>query len=145
MSMADVEPRSDTMPLRDLERTGDEVARAADGTWTLVGSVCGSCGDRCFPQRLICSSCASHDLRPLVLAGRGSLYSYTTVHVSSARPTPYTLGYVDLREGPRLLTLVEPHDAPLRIDQPVRLVVHADGTWSFTPEDTIEDGRRGGT
>jgi uncharacterized OB-fold protein len=63
---------------------------------------------------------------------RGTLYSYSTVHVSSSRPTPYTIGYVDFENGVRVLAQVEAGATPLACDQPVEL--RADGhRWFVVP------------
>ncbi|MGH3246996.1 MAG: OB-fold domain-containing protein [Trebonia sp.] len=56
--------------------------------------------------------------------------SWATVHVSSSRPVPYTLGYVDLPRELRVLALIGGDPAGLRIGQPVELLV-GDGGWTF--------------
>ena len=52
----------------------------------------------------------------------GRLYSWSTVHVSASRPVPYTLGYVDLDDGRRVLAQLDGEAGELRMDGPVRLV-----------------------
>lgn len=59
-------------------------------------------------------------VRPACATGR--LYSWSTVHVSASRPVPYTLGYVDLDDGLRVLALLDGDAAELRMDGPVQLV-----------------------
>jgi uncharacterized protein len=62
----------------------------------------------------------------------GRLYSWSTVHVSASRPVPYTLGYVDLEDGLRVLALLDGDTSELRMDGPVRLVTRH-GELTFAP------------
>lgn len=62
----------------------------------------------------------------------GRLYSWSTVHVSASRPVPYTLGYVDLDDGLRVLATLAGDIAELRVDGPVRLVAGR-GELTFAP------------
>ena len=62
----------------------------------------------------------------------GLLYSHSTVHVSAARATPYTIGYVDFPNGLRVLASVRGADASLGCDVPVRLA-NANGEWFVEP------------
>lgn len=129
------------LPFADL--VGDVPVLDTDGaTWWLVGSVCHVCDDRAFPARRVCGRCGADDVGPAVLGASGILYSYATVHVSSTRQTPYTLGYVDLDTGPRVLATIggAPADGSPRtgttldVDLPVVLRVTDDG-WEFVPAD----------
>jgi uncharacterized protein len=116
-------------PLSDLGDTGPVIGEEA-GRPVLMGGECHACGKRSFPLRALCPYCASADTAAVAIASEGMLYSYTTVHVSSTRPTPYTIGYVDLDRNVRTLALITGDPAQLRPDMAVRLVV-ADGGWSF--------------
>ena len=68
--------------------------------------------------------------RPACATGR--LYSWSTVHVSASRPVPYTLGYVDLDDGLRVLARLDGDPGALRMDGPVRLVPGPD-ELTFAP------------
>ena len=50
----------------------------------------------------------SSDVGHFVASGRGSVYSYTVTHQNQVpgfrEACPYVLAYVDLEEGPRLMT-----------------------------------------
>lgn len=72
-------------------------------------------------------------MEPMTFGPRGNLYSFSTVHVSSSRPTPYTIGYVDFENGVRVLAAVEPTpDHKLACDQAVEL--RAEGErWFVVP------------
>ncbi|MQA78855.1 MAG: hypothetical protein GEV10_10335 [Streptosporangiales bacterium] len=124
---------TEPLPLDDLT---DPVVlwRASDGEPArLLGSRCRTCDARAFPSRSLCFGCLGTDLEPLALGPAGVLYSYSTVRVSASRAVPYTLGYVDLPEGPRVLAELGGDPDRYRPDQPVHLAVAADGSWSFVP------------
>jgi uncharacterized OB-fold protein len=75
------------------------------------------------------------NLAPLALSTDGVLYSWTTVHASSTRPTPYTIGYVDLPEGVRLLADIVSTPSSASFDAQVRLVTDDEGAWAFSFSD----------
>lgn len=68
---------------------------------------CADCGEWTFPARVICPRCWSMSLAWVPASGRGSLYSYTTVHrppaAEFASEVPYTVALVVLEEGPRMM------------------------------------------
>lgn len=109
-----------TVPLRPGLFEAD-----AAGTPRLAASRCGACGAHFFPQRMVCARCLSRDLSTVALGGRGTLYTYTTVHQSTPEfPTPYVLAYADLPEGVRLLApLVGVAPEEVRIGMPLELRV----------------------
>ena len=55
-------------------------------------------------------------------SGTGWLYTWATVHVSASRPVPYTLGYVDLDDGLRVLALLAGAAEDLWVGAPMQLV-----------------------
>lgn len=67
---------------------------------------CSACGRRRCPPLPSCPYCGSGDCSVSESAGRGSIYSWTTVHRSLspqfAGDEPYTVLAVQLEEGPRL-------------------------------------------
>ena len=69
---------------------------------------CQDCGEYFFPQRLVCAKCLSRRTVEAKVPARGTLYSYTFVHMplfGSMRVEHmegYGVGQVDLPEGPRL-------------------------------------------
>ncbi|HFJ0421401.1 TPA: Zn-ribbon domain-containing OB-fold protein [Pseudomonas aeruginosa] len=90
---------------------------------SLLGSVCTQCGTRMFPARPFCPACDCTDIESDVeLASRGRVYSYTVIHQApGGRKTPYTLAYVDLNDGVRVMAQVDAPQDMLCIDMPVRL------------------------
>ena len=81
-----------------------------DGTeGVLVGFRCRECGTHVFGAATFCQGCTSDQLEPVDLSQQGTLYSYTIVRVPPAGwpgPVPYTLGQVQLPEGPQVLAEV---------------------------------------
>jgi uncharacterized protein len=67
---------------------------------------CSDCGRRRCPPLPSCPYCGGPDSSVVAAAGRGSIYSWTTVHRSLAPQfaddEPYTVLTVQLDEGPRL-------------------------------------------
>lgn len=95
--------------------------------YRLEGRRCTACREIHFPPRALCPACRSEALEAHLLAGRGTLYSYTVLHDVPERfaaQAPYAVGMIDLEEGIRLtapLTDVEP--AALEIGLPVEMVL----------------------
>ena len=101
----------------------------------LIGMQCSVCQTCAFPQRAFCCNCGSSSVAVARLAKRGELYSFSTVHISSTRETPYVIGYVDLDDGVRVMGLIQTAVEP-EIGQ--RMAVMAkDGDWWFSG---VQDG-----
>lgn len=103
---------------------------AADDSY-LIGSRCQDCGAVAFPRRVVCHRCFSENLVEIPLSKRGRLASFT---VAWAAPEgfqpPLALGYIDLPEGVRLLSMVigsEPTAKALEIGQEMELVFEGIG------------------
>lgn len=70
---------------------------------------CTDCGNAYYPPRTICPDCHSGETEWIEADGRGTVYSYTVVRQGLGPygdAAPYVLAYVELAEGPRLLTNV---------------------------------------
>ena len=68
---------------------------------------CGACGTVAWFPRAVCLACQSTDLEWRPASGRGTVYSFTVVHqgLGAYRDVvPFVVGYVELEEGPRVLT-----------------------------------------
>lgn len=80
----------------------------------LVLPRCNGCGLVFFPPREHCPGCWSGELSWQPASGRGSVWTFTEVHVAFyddtwADDVPYVVAVIELDEGPRLLAnLVEP-------------------------------------
>ncbi|WP_062214517.1 Zn-ribbon domain-containing OB-fold protein [Streptomyces sp. NBRC 109706] len=91
-----------------------------DGGWWLVASRCDGCANHAYPAADHCHRCGAEGPLPRVpIPARGRVYTHTRVHTAPAGfPTPYTLAYVDLDDGPRVLgRLAEEPPTPAIGDQ----------------------------
>lgn len=87
---------------------------------------CENCGEHFFPRRAICAKCLSEKTAQVELAGRGTLYSYTFVHIPLFGSTNiehvegYGVGLIDLPEGPRLQMPLAGKQAEFSVGQQLR-------------------------
>lgn len=76
---------------------------------------CAECEQPLPPEATVCTSCTSTDLNWTNAQGAGRLISWTVVHRAPNRAyagvVPYTVGIVELAEGPWLYARIET-DAP---------------------------------
>jgi uncharacterized OB-fold protein len=88
------------------DTTSEYWAAAADGR--LIADKCSDCGELAPYPRGFCPACWSGNVSSVELSGRGTLYTYSEVHVNPMPPfkdlVPYVAAMVDLEEGPRVLT-----------------------------------------
>jgi uncharacterized OB-fold protein len=86
-----------------------------------------------FPRRH-CPSCWREDPATFDASGLGEVYSYTIIHKGSnewREAAPYVVAYVELAEGPRVLTNITGCDpADVRVGMPVRIVWQDTGAGS---------------
>jgi uncharacterized protein len=85
---------------------------AADGR--LVVPVCDACGHHIWYPRSWCPVCGDEAVTWTEMSGRGTVYACTVVRKGMgpwAAAAPYVGAYVELEEGPRILTNVVT-DAP---------------------------------
>lgn len=118
----------------------------------LVGQSCAACGKIAFPRKRVCPVCFGDQLEDRALSTRGILHTYTCTHIGAPHlPSPYLLGFVDLPEGIRLLSLLvecEPWDEVLKVGMSMDMVLaplmkdEATGedlyTYKFRPTTTKE-------
>lgn len=89
---------------------------------------CNSCGTVVFYPRRHCTGCVSGDLAWKVSAGKGSVYTFSVVrqsyHPFFRNQVPYAVAWIDLDEGPRLISNIVVDDplSEIWIDQRVELV-----------------------
>ena len=67
---------------------------------------CGACHAAVHPPRVLCPRCGGRDLAWEESAGRGTVYSATTVYT---REETYGVCLVDLEEGYRVMASGAPH------------------------------------
>ena len=99
----------------------------AGTTGALLGMRCRNCGIYVFGAAIFCQACSSDDLEAVELSSKGMLYSFTIVRVPPAGwpgPVPYTLGEVELPEGPHILAeVVDCAEGNLKIGLAVELAL----------------------
>lgn len=90
---------------------------------------CADCDAVVWYPRGLCPQCGSVSLLWFTASGRGAVYSFTVVRRTAgpyAAVTPYVVAYVELAEGPRVLTnVVDCGPEMMHIDQPVECVFDA--------------------
>jgi uncharacterized OB-fold protein len=94
------------------------------GRGELVLQRCMSCGIVQHKPRALCAKCLTDTLEHFVASGRGTVHTFTVTHQNMVAPfrdhLPYVLAYVELAEGPRVLTNVVGCDpAEVTIGMPV--------------------------
>jgi uncharacterized OB-fold protein len=70
----------------------------------LIGNRCQSCRRLFFPSRPFCFDCFSRRMRKARIGKQGTLYSFTTSYMPSSQfQAPFTVGWIDLKEGIRIV------------------------------------------
>ena len=110
----------------------------ADGDrHVLEGGRCVACGHALALRLPRCTRCRG-EVAPARFGPGGAIWSFTVVHVA-ARPgdtLPYTLAYVDLDDGPRLLAHVDGAGDAVRVGSRVDLAAtpaNGDPTVELVP------------
>jgi uncharacterized protein len=110
---------------------------AATAQGRLLLKRCLDCGSVVWYPRVICPGCSSLRTEWFESSGRGSVYSYTLNHRGEGAyqdSGPFVLAYVELDEGPRMMTnIVDADGAELVIGLPVEVVFHDTGDGSALP------------
>jgi hypothetical protein len=104
---------------------------AAEGK--LLLKCCNTCEVVMWYPRSMCPECGSLDTRWIKGSGAGTVYTFTVNHKGDGpyRGDPYVLAYVELAEGPRVMTNVINIDpAQVTIGMPVQVIFEPDGEGS---------------
>ena len=96
---------------------------------------CNDCSTLIWFPRPVCPSCGSFSVDwSTEASGKGTIYSFTVNRRGAGdlpeyrEPVPYVLAYVELAEGPRIMTnIVECDPDSVKIGQAVELVWHDTG------------------
>src|SRR5277367_994800 len=99
---------------------------AATARGELLLARCPACGAVIWYPRGLCPDCGSTSVEWVAASGRGTVYSFTVVRRGEGRyreAVPYVLAYVELDEGPRMLTnIVDCPTEDVRVGQSVEVV-----------------------
>ena len=111
--MSEGEPDSD--PGSDLPTPEPRVTPETEAYWEAAGDgrllvgYCADCEEHFFYPRRHCPLCAGSEVEYVEAEGTGTVHARTIVRQAGgayAEATPYVLAYVELDEGPRMLTNV---------------------------------------
>ncbi|HEU0168834.1 MAG TPA: Zn-ribbon domain-containing OB-fold protein [Chloroflexota bacterium] len=104
---------------------------------------CNACQTLIWYPRLFCPNCGSEDIGWQQASGRGTIYSYTVnrrpnenaaYRAEGGAPLVYVLAYVELAEGPRIMTnIVDCDPDTVKVGMPVSVVFHDTGQGSALP------------
>jgi uncharacterized OB-fold protein len=94
------------------------------GRGELVLQRCRDCGTVQHKPRAVCASCLSGEIEHFVASGRGVVHTFTVTNQNAQLPfrdaCPYVMAYVEVEEGPRVLTnIVGVDPAQVAIGMPV--------------------------
>ncbi|MCM3568510.1 Zn-ribbon domain-containing OB-fold protein [Neobacillus mesonae] len=93
--------------------------------------VCEECGHTSIPARLICPSCRAVDFREEEREGKGTVYTFTKINISSVEfkhLTPYYVVIVDLPTGERVTGRMAEE---VQINDVVELAAMEQGAYIF--------------
>ena len=89
---------------------------------------CPSCGHRWLPARTECPRCLATTATWEPSDGTGTLVSWVTYrrayHPAFEKDLPYTVGIIELTEGPRLAARLLGDPASFTLDQPMTVEFH---------------------
>jgi uncharacterized OB-fold protein len=87
---------------------------------------CTACGTIAWPPRTFCPACSATGPEWFAAAGTGEVYTYTVVRKAQGvwrDVPPYAIAYVQLSEGPRIMTnIVDCDPESVHIGQAVHVV-----------------------
>lgn len=97
---------------------------------------CTTCTTVRWYPRSHCPQCGARESETFPASGQGTIYTFTIVRRASgefAAATPYVVAYVELAEGPRILTnIIDCDPEQIRIGQPATLTF-TQSLYRFTP------------
>jgi uncharacterized OB-fold protein len=102
----------------------------------LVLPKCSHCGTVIWYPREFCPECNSFDVSWFEASGRGTVYSYTVNRRGQGdyRDLAYVVAYVELEEGPRVLTnIVDCDPSTVSVGQAVQVVFHQTSNGAALP------------
>lgn len=100
----------------------------------LLIQVCQDCQSKIFYPRKFCPECWSGNLDWVEASGKAKIHTFSTAY-SMVEPKfmdelPYTIAYVDLDEGIRMMTrIVDCKPEDIRFDMEVEVVFHERGGY----------------
>jgi hypothetical protein len=123
------------LPIPVPERTPEtEPFWSATARGQLVLAHCDACGTVIWYPKTLCPACGATSISWVEASGHGSVYSFTVVHRAPGPfkdAVPFVIAYVELDEGPRVLTnIVGGSPDLIHIGQRMRVVFSDTGDGS---------------
>ena len=104
-------------------------AATAEGRFQLQH--CNECDTVLWFPRRHCPSCWTENVSTFDASGKGVIYSFTVIRkgaMAYKEAGPFVIAYVELAEGPRVMTnIVECDVETVKVDMPVEVVFHDTG------------------
>jgi uncharacterized OB-fold protein len=101
---------------------------------------CDGCGQLIWYPRRFCPFCATHSVTYVEVSGRGTVYTFTIMRRGDGpfrEKSPYVLAYVQLDEGPIMMTnIVGVDPESVEVGQAVRVVFEPAGDGDAIPRFT---------
>jgi uncharacterized protein len=125
---------SEQLPISQLRRSPElEPHFAGLDEGRVVIPRCDECGEAIWYPRAFCPTCGSSSVSWVEASGEGEIYSFSVVRKGTgdwAEHAPYVVAYVELDEGPRVLTNVVAPWEGIEVGSRVQATVEkdADGT-----------------
>jgi uncharacterized protein len=98
---------------------------------------CRACTTVNWYPRTLCPACGSFDTEWINASGQGTIYTFTITRRGGGAyrdAAPYVLAYVELAEGPRMMTNIIDCDIDaLQIGDPVEVTFHDTGQGAALP------------
>ena len=97
---------------------------------------CNECDVVIWYPKLFCPECSSFDISWFEASGKGTIYSYTVNRRGQGdyRDLAYVVAYVELEEGPRILTNIVDCDVDqVSVGQKVQVVFHPTSNGAALP------------
>ncbi|MFS0780165.1 Zn-ribbon domain-containing OB-fold protein [Bacillus sp. 1P06AnD] len=121
------------MAIPEIHPEHEEYWRAASEGRLLI-KLCTSCEEYHYFPRVLCPFCMSHRTEWKESKGTGSIYTYSVMR----RGVPYAIAFVELDEGPRMMTNIVDCDLDtIHIGQRVKIAFKQtgdrDNPGSFVP------------
>jgi uncharacterized OB-fold protein len=115
-------------PLPDVTNRDNAPFWAGANAHKLMCQRCARCSALRWPPRRVCPECLSLDATWVELRPTGRLYSFTTYYRAFdsrfSGDIPYSVGQIELDDGPRMIGLLRAPPEKLLVDSPVRAVFH---------------------
>jgi uncharacterized protein len=99
---------------------------------------CDDCGEKRFPESSCCPHCLSERFTWKAVSGKGILWSWILMHqkyyAAFEDELPYLVAFVQLAEGPFMMSTLVGDMANLRCDAPVEVVFEKAGNERIIPK-----------